>query len=108
VGQVVKLRPGDRVPPGAPGQLSPGDAQQQAVQPRQRQLTDRARTAERQQPLRRLIVWPAAASARTSSQPAALGSGGVKWWHAYRSYEAGSGTRQRAGKTRPGPAANGL
>ena len=81
-----------------------------AVQPRQRQLTDRARTAERQQPLRRLIVWPAAASARTSSQRAArrtaLGSGGVNWWHAYRSYEVGSGTRSgtrlRAGKARPG------
>ena len=87
---------------GRSGQLSPGDAQQQAVQPRQRQLTGRARTAEREQPLRRLIVWPAAASARTSSRRGALGSGGVNWWYVYRSYEAGSGTRLRAGTTRPG------
>jgi hypothetical protein len=81
VGQVIKLRPGDRVPPGAAAQLSPGDAQQQAVQPGQRLLTCPACPAQRQQPLRRLIIWPPAANARTSSQGAArraaLGSGGV-------------------------------
>jgi hypothetical protein len=96
VGQVVKFRPSDRVPPSAATQLSPAtqlsasDTQQQAMQPRQRQLARRARLAERQQPLRRLIIWPPAARARTSSQAshhAALVIGSVNRWHAYRSYE---------------------
>jgi len=69
VGQIVQFRTGDRVPSGAAAQLSTRDAQQQAVQPRQCLLAGRARAAERRQPLRRLIIGPAEALARTSSEP---------------------------------------
>ena len=87
VGQVAQFRAGDRVPSRAAGQLSTRGAQQQAVQPRQCLLTGRARAAERRQPLRRLIIGPAEAVARTSSEAASrVGVISVHQWHAYRSY----------------------